>query len=687
MAKPGIERAGITREDSSGILGFTRGLGSSEVSFMRKSAVFGSFVLAAVSACSGSNSGGNGSVGGDVSVGGSSTPASTVNGGGGVTSAGGAQTGGVANAGTGGINPGTGGMSPGTGGMSPGTGGISPGTGGINPGTGGMSPGTGGMNPGTGGIGTGTGGRTGTGGSSSGIGGTTAGNTGGSSTTSTGGKSSTGGTGAATTGGNLSTGGVGTGGSTGTTTGCVVNLASTHQTIQGFGINDTWQPSAFSSTVADQLFTTTSGIGLTILRVGMNDTSTTGAFYNSYEATNISSVKSRAGTDAKIIGSVWSPPANCKTNNNVNNGGHLCSSTNSAGSQCTSNAASTCYDSFSTTIANFAKNNGLYAMSIGNEPDFASCGTADPCNGNYPTTLYTANELVAWVKVAGPKLKAQGIKVIAPEASEWIHNWSNISAGPDPGGQNSSDPLKCGCFGMTIAGNTATCSSTCTSGGGYDYGHYLAADSAAWAAFDIMGVHEYDSQRAEPWPSDVTAARKEVWQTEMSGVKWWPEVGPSATIDNGVAVAGWIHSALAVGDASAWLWWWYAPLSGGTNDNEGLVLQGSTAWTKRYYTLGNYSKFVRPGYVRVDVTGNSNANVLLSAFKGTDGTVVIVAINKGTSSVTLPISISGGTVPANMTPTVTSSADNLAAKTAVPVSGGSFTATLAAATVTTFVGK
>jgi glucuronoarabinoxylan endo-1,4-beta-xylanase len=67
--------------------------------------------------------------------------------------------------------------------------------------------------------------------------------------------------------------------------------------------------------------------------------------------------------------------------------------------------------------------------------------------------------------------------------------------------------------------------------------------------------------------------------------------------------------------------------------------------------------------------------------------VVVVAINKSTSSVTLPISITGGTVPANMTPTVTSSADNLAAKTAVPVSGGSFTATLAATTVTTFVGK
>ena len=38
-------------------------------------------------------------------------------------------------------------------------------------------------------------------------------------------------------------------------------------------------------------------------------------------------------------------------------------------------------------------------MSIGNEPDFASCGRTEPCNGNYPTTLYTANEMVVFIKV------------------------------------------------------------------------------------------------------------------------------------------------------------------------------------------------------------------------------------------------------------------------------------------------
>jgi glucuronoarabinoxylan endo-1,4-beta-xylanase len=531
------------------------------------------------------------------------------------------------------------------------------GNGGSSSGTGGTSTGSGGSSSGSGGTTTGNGGSTGSGGRGSGGAGP-----GGHGATGNGGSA---GSGPSGNGGSAGSG-TGSGGSAGSSSsGAVtVQLGQTEQTIQGFGINDNWGQDL--SSVASQLFSTSgTGLGLTILRTGMNDS---GSFYNSFESKNISALKNGAGSSAKVIGSVWSPPANCKTNNNVNDGGHVNSS---------------CYSSWANTIANFASSNGFYAMSIGNEPDFASCGSSDPCNGNYPTTLFTANEMVAWVKVAGAALKAKNVKVIAPEASEWIHTWSNVSAGPDVNGKESSDPLKCGCFPDK---NTNNCASSCATGGGYDYGHFLAKDATAWAAIDILGVHEYDSQVAEPWPADVNGGKpdKEVWQTEMSGVKWWPEQGPSSDINNGVAVAGWIHSALVDGQASAWLWWWWQAYN--TDDNEGLLLKNGTD-TKRHYTFGNYSKFIRPGYKRVDITGNVPAGVLLSAYTGSDGTVVVVAINKNTSAVTVPISIAGGTAPAMMTPTVTSSTDNLAAKTAVAVSGGSFMASLAATTVTTFVGK
>ena len=458
--------------------------------------------------------------------------------------------------------------------------------------------------------------------------------------------------------GGTSSGGSGNPGGSGNSTDVTVNLDQTKQKIEGFGINDTWN--ALTDAQAKALFDPAEGIGLTILRVGMNPS---GSFYNNNEASSISAAKKYGGTT--IIGSVWSPPASCKDNSNTQKGGHLLTS---------------CYDSWSTSIAKFAKDNGLYAMSAGNEPDFASCGSSigPPCTVDYDTTLYTGKEMAAFVKVLGPKLKDAGVKLISPEASEWIHIWSNTSATGSTVSShpNSSDPLKCGCFGTST-----DCASSCANGNGYDYGHALYQDKDAWAAVDILGVHQYDTQVAEPWPADVPE-KKPVWQTEMSGVKYWPEGEPSKDIANGIAVAGWLHNALTVGEANAWLWWWYK----GSDTNEGLYLSDGSD-TKRHYTYGNYTKFIRPGYNRVAVTGNVPTDVLLSAYAGADGTVVVVAVNKGAADVVVPITIGGSTVPAAMTPNVTSESDNLKAGTAVPVTGGILMASLPKKTVTTFVGK
>jgi glucuronoarabinoxylan endo-1,4-beta-xylanase len=462
-------------------------------------------------------------------------------------------------------------------------------------------------------------------------------------------------------------GGDGSGGST--PSGVAVKLDATHQTIQGFGVNTALMPSGKSVPINTIFDTTgTDGIGLSILRIGMNSN-------GSLTGSGIAEARAKG---AKIIGSTWSPPANCKSNNSTQNGGHLLES---------------CFNSWATTIANFADQQNLYAMSIANESDFASCPGVPVCTDAYDTTVYTAKEMVAWVKVAGAKIKEVNpdIKVIAPEASEWVHAWSNLSGTGSlvDTHPHSSDPLDCGCFGNVITAEAeADCAQTCKDGNGYDYGHWLWKDQAAWAAFDIFGVHEYDSQIGFAWPADVNngVKNKEIWQTEMSGVMHWPEQGPSTDINNGIAVAGWIHSALTVGEASAWLYWWYEAYY--QNDNEGLALtQNSSTPAKRFYALGNYSKFVRPDYVAVEVVGNSNADVLLSAYKGPDGTVVVVAINKGATDATIPIAITGGTAPATLTPTVTSATANLVSGTAVPVTGGSFMATLASKTITTFSGK
>ena len=440
----------------------------------------------------------------------------------------------------------------------------------------------------------------------------------------------------------------GSGGSGGSAV--VVVLDHIEQELEGFGISNLFSP-PLTAEQAELLFDPVAGIGLSILRIGMDSTGGPMSWsWNSDPWADIGLARMKSPTT--IIATVLSAPANCKSNGSENDGGHLLTS---------------CYESWAATIAAFpaiikAKTGvDLYAISVQNEPDFASCeNTGAPCYGSYASMLFTADELVNFTKVVGPKLRAASptIKITAPDPAEWLHLWSNESA------IGSQNPL---------------------SGVGYDYGHALARDAEAWALMDIIGTQQYDTEVAVPWPSDVPQS-KAVWQTQMSGIEWWPEGTRASGISNGVAVAGWIHDALVNGRASAWLWFRYQNQALDLDDNEGLALKDGTV-AKRLYTLGNYSKFIRPGYTRVDVTGSALSSVLLSAFKGPDGAIVVVAINKGDSTATFPISLSGGAPPAVVTPWVTSATEDLIARAPLPVSAASFVATLDSQTVTTFVGQ
>src|SRR6478735_1512781 len=532
---------------------------------------------------------------------------------------------------------GGGGLS-GPGGGRPGPGGGTPGTGGGPPGTGGGTPGTGGGTPGTGGVGTG---GVGTGG--------------------------------------VGTGGTGSGGDQGTGP-ATVHLDDVKQLIRGFGINNNW---AAVGSDAETLFGEgANSLDLNILRVGMGPD---GEPYNGDSCYDDIDAAVQRGVQY-IIATLWSPPANCKSNNSINDGGSLLES---------------CYESWSDTIAAFPgkvaqnSNGEIYAMSPQNEADFASCGREEPCNGNYDTTTMTGAQAVAFQKIVGPKLRDAGVIPMSPESSEWIHVWSNQSAsGSEPNNKDSSDPLGCG---------FPTGNENCTKGtpfdDGYEYGYALYSDAAAWAAFDIMGLHQYDTQVGMPWPSDVPQGDKEVWQTEMSGVKWWKEQGtitadasaqggyavtPTTHIQNGVAVARWVHSGLVDGSANAWTYWWYKAID--TDDNEGLVTKGGVT-AKRFYTFGNFSRYVKPDYHRVNFTGALPAGVLLSSYKGDAGEVVIVAINETDAAVDVPVTIAGGTAPAGFVPYVTNADDNWLAGTSVAVTGGMFTASLPAMSVTSFVSE
>jgi O-glycosyl hydrolase len=458
--------------------------------------------------------------------------------------------------------------------------------------------------------------------------------------------------------------------------GIVVRLDQERQTIQGFGINACLMTGSIFPLNECFSLDGKDALGMSILRIGMETGGGLRGVPTGWE-------KARDTYGAKVIGSCWSAPAGWKDNNSEDKGGHLYAKN---------------YADWAGRIADFAKTNKLYAMSIANESDFASCASkGKPCTNDYASMVYTAKEMVAFVKEAKKafKSKAPDVKIIAPEASLWEHVWSTLSSTQKAAGfYNSSDPLGCGCWSNNIndSAELKKCKQECLNGDGYDYGHWLAKDTAAWNSFDILGVHEYEAQMAYPWPADVTGGKrtKEVWETEMSGVMYWPEQGPNLTIENGVAVARWIQSALTVGEASAWLYWWYGAPYYDSDDNEGLALiKGNSQKAKRYYTYGNYSRYIRPGQKIVNITGTDKlpAKVLLTASKDSTGKVVIVAVNETTSDQSIDITISGGTAPASFTPIATEKDNNWKEGSAVTVSGGVLKAALGKMSVTTFVSK
>ena len=161
---------------------------------------------------------------------------------------------------------------------------------------------------------------------------------------------------------------------------------------------------------------------------------------------------------------------------------------------------------------------------------------------------------------------------------------------------------------------------------------------------------------------------KEVWMTEhlVNNTDW----------KGALNTAYEMHNSMTIGNYSAYLWWFlkrfYGPL-GEKGEN-----------TKRGYVMAQFSKYIRPGYNRVDATPNPTTNIYISAYKG-NGKVVLVAINMSDKVVDQQFAVSGGKAPASFTPHTTSADKSMVADNKVTVKDKGFTYSLPAMSVTTFV--
>ncbi|MBL0739801.1 glycoside hydrolase [Chryseolinea lacunae] len=172
----------------------------------------------------------------------------------------------------------------------------------------------------------------------------------------------------------------------------------------------------------------------------------------------------------------------------------------------------------------------------------------------------------------------------------------------------------------------------------------------------------------------------EFWQTEYCILGDKEEV-PGPGKDTGMVpalyVARLIHHDLTVANASAWHWWTSISVY---DYKDGLIYadknkaNGNIEDTKLLWAFGNYSRFVRPGAVRVGVSSStgdvSNPKGLMvsSYINEADKTVVTVIINYADLDTSIKLALKGKQI-ASLQPYITAGKADEDLKPLAKVSG------------------
>lgn len=151
------------------------------------------------------------------------------------------------------------------------------------------------------------------------------------------------------------------------------------------------------------------------------------------------------------------------------------------------------------------------------------------------------------------------------------------------------------------------------------YAETMFADPVLNEAVDTFAVHSYWSNRQHKRQFVESFRRKHptkrLAMTEYCQMKH----GHDLSIDGGLHLANVLHDDLTVGSVVTWQWW-LAIGPGGYRD--ALIYAHPTTRkiepTKRLWTLANWSRFVRPGAVRVAAESSAD-DLRASAFLSKDG--------------------------------------------------------------------
>ncbi|KAI0337394.1 glycoside hydrolase [Trametopsis cervina] len=418
-----------------------------------------------------------------------------------------------------------------------------------------------------------------------------------------------------------------------------VNFADTHQTMDGFGFsqafgraNDLYNlPATARTNALDLLFSPTKGAGMTILRNRIGS----GGTGDSIEPTSPGSPSAAPkyswdGSDTHQVwlsqqaltygvktfyADAWSAPGFMKTNNDQDNGGYLCGVT---GHTCSSGDWKQAYANFLSQYLTYYASVGVNITHVGflNEPDYTT---------TYSSMLSDGTQAADFIKVLRPTLNNNG--------------QSNVGIV---------------CCDATGYSKQVTITSQMISAG--------VENSLA-----VVSTHAYSSD-----PTGPISTTRRVWETEVADLDgsfstvWYA----NGAAGEGLTWANRIFNAIVNANFSAYLYW--IGIEVGTTNSCLIAISNTSTVTpsKRLWAFGMFSRFVRPGAVRLGTSG-SGANLKFAAFKNTDGTAAVLVINGGGSAQDIVVATSGYTAQ-SVQGFLTDNSNAIAAHTAA-VSGGQVT--------------
>ncbi|KAH7414030.1 putative endo-exoxylanase [Phaeosphaeria sp. MPI-PUGE-AT-0046c] len=394
----------------------------------------------------------------------------------------------------------------------------------------------------------------------------------------------------------------------------IVDLSKTYQTIDGFGVSETFQRAnqmkALSEPLQryalDLLWNRTTGAGFSILRNGIGSSPDSSSDHmvsiqpknpggpgaapkyiwdgndNSQVWISTEAVKTYGVTT--VYANAWSAPGYMKTNNNDANGGNLCGV---SGASCSSGDWTQAYANYLVQYITYYKELGVKVSHLGflNEPDLTT---------SYASMRSNGQQAASFIKVLRPTLDKANytdVKITCCDAEGWSSQQGMMSA----------------------LGSVSSLLGTIT-------------------------AHSYTSQ-----PNSPINTPHRVWQTENADLQgpwtatWYSNNGAG----EGLLWATKISDAITRGNASAYLYW--IGVQGGATNSKLIRIaddKKSVIPSKRLWAFANWSRYVRPGAVRVGTSGGPSG-AKISAFQNVDGSVVAHIIQSGASAVNVEVKVSG----------------------------------------------